>query len=79
MGQSATTPKKATSVSLAETLLAEAKARGVNVSKAAEEGVAAAVARARRAQWLEENSAAIKSYNEFVEKHGMVLGKHRLF
>ncbi len=72
-------PKKTTSVSLAEPLLAEAKALGINVSQAAEEGVAAAVARHRREQWLEENAEAIQSYNEFVEKHGMVLDKFRLF
>ncbi|MGH8328478.1 MAG: type II toxin-antitoxin system CcdA family antitoxin, partial [Steroidobacteraceae bacterium] len=78
MSQYAAAPKKTTSVSLAESLLAEAKARGVNVSKAAEEGVAAAVCRVRNEQWLKENAGAIKSYNEFVEKHGMVLGKYRL-
>ena len=72
-------PKKTTSVSLAEPLLAEAKALGINVSQAAEEGVAAAVARRRREQWLKENAAAIQSYNEFVDKHGMVLDKYRLF
>ena len=64
----AAAPKKTTSVSLAEPLLAEAKTLGINVSQAAEEGVALAVARRRREQWLEENTAAIQSYNEFVEK-----------
>lgn len=72
-------PKKTTSVSLAEPLLAEARALGINVSQAAEDGVAAAVARRRREQWLRENAAAIQSYNEFVDKHGMVLDKYRLF
>ena len=79
MSNYAGAPKKTTSVSLAEPLLAEAKTLGINVSQAAEEGVAAAVARHRREQWLEENAAAIQSYNEFVEKHGMVLDKYRLF
>lgn len=79
MSNYAVAPKKTTSVSLAEPLLAEAKALGINVSQAAEEGVAAAVARHRREQWLQENAAAIQSYNEFVEKHGMVLDKYRLF
>lgn len=32
---------------------------------------------ARRARWLQENAAAIQSYNEFVEKHGMVLERYR--
>jgi antitoxin CcdA len=72
-------PKKTTSVSLAEPLLTQAKALGINVSQAAEEGVAVAVARRRREQWLQENAAAIQSYNEFIETHGMVLDNHRLF
>ena len=72
-------PKKTTSVSLAEPLLTQAKALGINVSQAAEEGIAVAVARRRREQWLQENAAAIQSYNEFIETHGMVLDNHRLF
>ena len=79
MSTYAVAPKKTTSVSLAEPLLAQAKALGINVSQAAEEGVAAAVARRRREQWLQENAAAIQSYNEFIEQHGMVLEKYRLF
>ena len=72
-------PKKTTSVSLAEPPLTQAKALGINVSQAAEEGIAVAVARRRREQWLQENAAAIQSYNEFIETHGMVLDNHRLF
>ncbi len=72
-------PKKTTSVSLAEPLLTQAKALGINVSQAAEEGIAVAVARRRREQWLQENAAAIESYNEFIETRGMVLDNHRLF
>ena len=79
MSTPAAAPKKTTSVSLAEPLLAQAKVLGINVSQAAEEGVAAAVARRWREQWLQENAAAIQSYNEFVEEHGMVLEKYRLF
>jgi hypothetical protein len=30
-------------------------------------------------QWLEENAEAIKSINEWVEKHGLPLEKYRLF
>ncbi len=79
MSSYAIAPKKTTSVSLAEPLLTEAKALGINVSQAAEDGVAAAVARRRGEQWLQENAAAIESYNEFVDRHGMVLDKYRLF
>jgi antitoxin CcdA len=79
MSSYAVAPKKTTSVSLAEPLLAEAKALGINVSQAAEDGVAGGVVRLRREQWLKENAAAIQSYNEFVDKQGMVLDKYRLF
>jgi antitoxin CcdA len=79
MRKPAVAPKKTTSVSLAEPLLAQAKTLGINVSQAAEEGVAVAVARRRRELWLKENVAAIRSYNKFVEKHGMLLEKSRLF
>ena len=79
MSSYAIAPKKTTSVSLAEPLLAEARALGINVSQAAEDGVAAAVARRRREQWLQENAVAIQSYNEFVDRYGMVLDEYRLF
>ena len=79
MSDYAVAPAKSASVPLAEPLVAEAKTRGTNVSQACEEGVAVAVVRRRREQWLQENAAAIQSYNEFVEKHGMVIDKYRLF
>lgn len=30
-------------------------------------------------RWIEENSKAIESMNDFVEKNGLPLAKHRLF
>ena len=71
--------KRATNVSLAEDLLAEAKALHINISQAAEAGVAQAVARRRSELWLVENHEAIESSNAFVEKHGLPLAKHRMF
>lgn len=78
-GNYATAPKKATNVSLAENLLSEAKQLCINVSQAAEAGLAKAVAEKRAAQWLKENWEAIESSNAFVEKHGLPLEKHRMF
>jgi antitoxin CcdA len=72
-------PKKATNVSLAETLLAEAKELRINVSQAAESGVAKAVAEKRAELWLKENQEAIESSNAYVEKHGLPLEKYRMF
>lgn len=72
-------PKKATNVSLAETLLAEAKALQINVSQAAEFGVANAVAQKRAALWIAQNREAIESSNAYVEKHGLPLESVRMF
>lgn len=75
----AQTPKKATNVSLAESLLAEAKELRINVSQAAEAGVAKAVAEKRAELWLKENREAIESSNAYVERHGLPLEKYRMF
>lgn len=74
-----TATKRATNVSLPEDLLAEAKALQINISQAAEAGVAQAVARARSELWLAENQEAIQSSNAFVEKYGLPLAKYRMF
>jgi antitoxin CcdA len=71
--------KRATNVSLAETLLAEARELRINVSQAAEAGVAKAVAERRAELWLKENWEAIESSNAYVEAHGLPLEKYRMF
>ena len=71
--------KKATNVSLAEGLLAEAKELRINVSQAAEAGVAQAVAEKRAELWLKENAKAFKCWNTYVEKNGLPLEKYRSF
>lgn len=71
--------KKATNVSLAETLIAEAKALHINVSQAAEAGLAKAVAEKRAELWLEENGEAIESSNDYVNRHGLPLNRFRMF
>lgn len=72
-------PKKATNVSLAETLLAEAKELRINVSQAAEAGVARAIAEKRAELWVTENQKAFECWNAYVEKNGLPLGKYRSF
>lgn len=72
-------PKRATNVSLAETLLAEAKALRINVSQAAEAGVARAVAEKRAELWVAQNQKAFECWNAYVEKNGLPLGKYRSF
>lgn len=77
--KSANGAKKATNVSLAENLLAEAKELRINVSRAAEAGVAMAVAQKRSEIWLKENWEAIQSSNDYVDKHGLPLEQFRMF
>jgi antitoxin CcdA len=66
-------PKRPTNVSLSEALLADAKKLGVNISRAAERGVTRAVAEKRAELWIEENEAALRCSNEYVERHGLPL------
>lgn len=73
------TLRKPTNVSLPEALLSEAKALRINVSQAAEAGLARAVAERRAALWKAENSAALDSSNAFVEQHGLPLARYRSF
>lgn len=70
---------KPTNVTLNAALVDEAKQLGVNISLAAAWGLEQAVAKARTERWLDENNAALNSYNEYVEKNGLPLEKRRLF
>ena len=72
-------PKRATNVSLAEALLAEAKQLRINISQAAEAGVARAVAEKRAELWVAENQKAFECWNAYVEKNGLPLGQYRSF
>ena len=71
--------RKPTNLSLDATLLTEAKALKVNLSRAAEDGVRNAVAAAKAERWKIENADAIKSSNSYVEKNGLPLDKFRQF
>lgn len=71
--------RKATNVSLDEGLLAEAKLLRINVSQAAEAGLAQAVAARRAELWLAENREALESSNAYVEQNGLPLVAYRSF
>jgi len=79
MKQRVTPPKRVAKVTLSEALLAEAKTLHINVSQAAEIGVAQAVAKKRAALWAQENHEALLSSNAYVDKHGLPLAKYRRF
>ena len=72
-------PKKATNVSISEALLADAKELQINVSRAAEAGLDRAIAEKRAEIWLAENSEALQSSNDYVERNGLPLAKYRQF
>ncbi len=72
-------PRKATNVSLDAALLAEARALRINVSQAAEAGLAMAVQAKREQAWLAANREALESSNAYVESNGLPLARHRNF
>ncbi|MEM8974055.1 MAG: type II toxin-antitoxin system CcdA family antitoxin [Pseudomonadota bacterium] len=71
--------RKPTNLSLDRALLSEAKGLNVNLSRAAEEGVRAAVNAAKSQRWKAENAEALKSSNSYVERHGLPLEGFRQF
>jgi antitoxin CcdA len=66
-------------LSIDSKLMKEPKGLDVNVSRAAEAGIAEAVAAEKTRLWKLENRATIGAWNEYVEKHGIPLAKHRQF
>jgi len=67
--------KRATNLSLDKELLKDAKALGVNISAAAEQGVRQAL----RDAWLTENRTSMEAWDEWVEKNGLPLEDYRMF
>ncbi|SSC65723.1 type II toxin-antitoxin system CcdA family antitoxin [Ciceribacter selenitireducens] len=71
--------RKATDVPLDETLVTEARVLGLDVSDAAEKGLARAVKAEKERLWRIENADAIRAEREYVEKHGLPFAKYRQF
>ena len=72
-------PRKPTNLSLDSELLHEARTLGLNVSRAAEEGLRAAVRIARAEAWRAENAEALASANAWVEANGLPLAEFLQF
>ena len=72
-------PRRATNVSLNQKLVEEAKALGVNLSQACERGLRDQVAETRAEKWQRENREAVIASNEYADKNGLPLARHRLF
>lgn len=60
-------------------LVAEAKALDLNLSRACEAGLEAAVAAERARRWQAENRAFFDWYNAKVETEGLALADYRQF
>ncbi len=73
------TARKAANLSLDSELLSQARDLDINLSRAAEDGIAKAVKAERERRWLEENSEAIRAYNDYIEKNGLPLDEYRSF
>jgi len=72
-------PRRATNVTLPQTLLDQARALKINISAACEAGLKAEVKATRAQQWLAENREAIDACNKYVEEHGLPLAEYRRF
>lgn len=62
-----------------EALMAEAKALDLDITGAAEQGIARAIKAEKERRWKIENAEAIKASNDYVAKHGLPLAKYRMF
>lgn len=71
--------RKSTNLSLDAALVAQAKDLDINISRVAEEGISKAVAEEKARLWKIENRDALRSMNEYVEKHGLPLEEFRQF
>lgn len=71
--------RKATNLSLDSALVEDAKALGINLSRACEEALRREIAVERGRLWKEENAAGIAASNAYFEKYGLPLEKYRMF
>lgn len=62
--------KKATNLSISANLLRQAKELNINLSQTFEQHLAEIVRETKRKQWLDENRAALETYNRRIETHG---------
>lgn len=65
--------RKPTNLTVDAELIAQARELDINISRAAEDGIAKAVAVERARLWKIENRAAIESWNRYVEANGLPL------
>ena len=79
MSVTTTCARKATNVTLSADVLADAKALGINISRACDESLRKLVKAERERRWREENAEFIAAYNNMGEKEGLPLERWRAF
>jgi len=79
MNEIKSTRRSSANLSVSSDLIAEAKSLDINISRAAEEGIAQAVREEKTRRWKEENAEAIADWNRWVAENGLPLAKYRMF
>lgn len=74
-----TAPKKPVNLSLNSDLVRLSRELGLNVSRIAEEALAAAVSARQAEEWKRDNAQAIQAYNARVEERGVFSDGLRTF
>jgi len=72
-------PKKPTNLSVNSDLLAKTRALKINLSATLEQALQSQLAQAEAAKWAQENKAAIRAYNDFVDENGCFGDEFREF
>lgn len=75
----ATTPRKATNITLALDVYERAKDLGINFSRTCEQALREAIKAEEGRRWAEENAEFIRNTNDWVEKNGLPLAEYRMF
>jgi antitoxin CcdA len=65
--------RRSTSMTLDAALLDEAKSHGINLSRAAEAGILAALKQQRAEAWKRDNAEALAEMNRLVAENGLPL------
>jgi antitoxin CcdA len=71
------TRKRAVNLFIDAELLDEAKRLDINISDTLDRRLRAIVKAEQEKRWLQENSAAIDSINNFIEMHGLLASRLR--
>jgi antitoxin CcdA len=71
--------RKAHDLTVSEALVAEAESLGLDITGAAEQGIARAIKAEKERRWKIDNAEAIRASNDYVAKHGLPLAKYRMF